>query len=1060
MKRATAMARWQSRVGFLATAVVLFAFVQGYTDRFEWITLDWRANYFAKANAQPSDKIALVGIDDVATQTVARWPWPRRMLAEVIDELRIAGTRVVALDLLLDDPSGERVVPAPPNPNAVATDRDKQDRFYETLVERIKDDELLAAAIKRHGSVIVAGRFKLTGDGDEPPPDPAANETKPERPPTAAAGEERRARTVTVGDIFKAAEDLRAAEEATGQGPQGVSIDDRRRLENDVILLRPDARERLGAQLLGAEFLSASRGGEIETFKLRFDQAYVLAQRGADSALTRPSLVAQSLFGNTVPFAMSIDPSPPVRVLGVAAARLGNVTFDSFDGDDKVRRVPLWLEYHGRLWPNLGLAAAMQYEKLPLSAVTVGPETTYLEMPDGEFVKIPTMQNEQKVGKFQGLHYISWPRGQKPDSVTDLKGWEWQFFNETLYTSEASRRAREAEVSDDPVVQSKRLTSRSEFATVSAGICYEPALLNERAHENLVELGAAATTVLVPMGVLEGEARGDWEFIISQLATMDFRETQTVTDWGALREQCETLAADLRRHIAEEAGLSLQAVGELVGDGSEAGYRRALGLSYGREIMERPEPDRSIAMVRFENWQETLRVLREAPRQIDKAIANIAEVRRELTLRLNGRIVFFGYIATGAIADFVTTSIDSKTPGVLLHAAVANAVLTGDAKRPWWVVWDLLLVAGFGIMGTYIGVRSDVVSGPVVIAGVIVGWYYFNGFVCWRGYDIIASIGGPGVAALTAGAVVFLHRFFIESRDRRRVEDRFKAYVAPDVVDELVNNPELASMVPLQRDMTVMFTDVADFTTTSERLGPVRLAQFLDKYLGEMTKILQANRGTRDKYLGDGIMCFWNAPREDLEHAHNACITAVKMLMRVDEMNDAAGFGDAGRILVRIGIATGSLMVGDFGNPPVNSSYTVLGDTANLSSRLEGANKFFGSRILVNQRTKEAAGEGLRWRPIGKVNVKGKKEAETLWELVGDLAPHGPATDEWIAATQMAVTAYQAGNLDEAWDAFENMARRFGDKKMAEIYHDSITLWRARPDRDEAFDGSIVLTEK
>ncbi len=153
-------------------------------------------------------------------------------------------------------------------------------------------------------------------------------------------------------------------------------------------------------------------------------------------------------------------------------------------------------------------------------------------------------------------------------------------------------------------------------------------------------------------------------------------------------------------------------------------------------------------------------------------------------------------------------------------------------------------------------------------------------------------------------------------------------------------------------------------------------------------------------------------------------------------------------------------MVGDFGNPPRNSNYTLLGDTANFAARLEGANKFFGTRILGTQAVRDQAGPDIRWRRIGKVFVKGKKEADTLYELIGPLNPHGPATDDWIDLTDSAVDDYANNRFDDCLRKFAVLSRRFGDEKLADLYAETIAAWRARPDYPAAFDGAIVLTEK
>src|SRR5262249_38374927 len=156
-------------------------------------------------------------------------------------------------------------------------------------------------------------------------------------------------------------------------------------------------------------------------------------------------------------------------------------------------------------------------------------------------------------------------------------------------------------------------------------------------------------------------------------------------------------------------------------------------------------------------------------------------------------------------------------------------------------------------------------------------WFLFAGVVLWDAGWKIAAVGAPSVAAISSWLGVLLHRLLVEERLRRRTEERFRAYVSPAVVDELVNNPQLDSMTPQRRELSIMFCDVAGFTALAERLGAEGTAGFLSGYLGKMTDTLLRHGATIDKYLGDGIMAFWGAPIQDPRHARNACRAAASL---------------------------------------------------------------------------------------------------------------------------------------------------------------------------------------
>lgn len=462
------------------------------------------------------------------------------------------------------------------------------------------------------------------------------------------------------------------------------------------------------------------------------------------------------------------------------------------------------------------------------------------------------------------------------------------------------------------------------------------------------------------------------------------------------------------------------------------------------------------------------RVITDGPRmvrEIERGLEDLDEWwNKDLPAFARGRVVFIGWSATGALADFVETSIDPRTPGVLVHAAVTNAILNSVestqfiTEAPHWL--NLLAVLVLGCVGTIIGVRMGVVQSPIVLLIALAIWFIFDGIVIWDWRNLFLVEAAPMAAAVLGWLTVILHRLLVEQRGRRQTEARFRSYVSPDVVDILVNNPDLNSMAPQKRELTIFFSDIAGWTTITERIGTEGIAAFLATYLKEMTDILQDNRATIDKYLGDGIMAFWGAPVEDPDHAKHAVEAVILMQKKLQEMNQAGAFGPAGQVGVRIGLASGEVNVGDFGNPPHKSAYTVIGDSANLSARLESANKQFGSKILMTERTRELAGMTSGYRLIGRVVVKGKTEPETLYEPIGDMKPKGDRTGEWIKATDEAVGAYIAGDFDRALGLFDRLDKEFGDHELAEKYRDSIALVREQGGPGADFKGTIVLSEK
>lgn len=972
VNRAAQMQRYQWLLGLLATVLVALLWQGRTLEVFERITLDWRARWFDSQNPPPAREVAVVAIDDAALRNVGRWPWERSKLAAVIDELGLAGTSTLALDILLDDASADP-----------------------------REDEALAGAIRRHGSVVVAGgfRFRQARRSDRAEAKEAAE--------VAPSGEEEAPRGVTRERVF----DFTIEEMVRVLTSEGLQD-----------LPRDEALDRLKDRLGIARVLT--RGPELDELGRRYDAGMVLLNQQRRSAL-----MLQGGGGVGVRFASTIDPDPPVAVVANAAARLANVTFDSFDADGITRRVPLWVRFRDRLWPNLGLAAALQFTGRSIDDATLEGEQTVLRLGDA-VRRLPTGRGAFETGTYDGIYYVTWPRGTLSKTVAagDASAWEWQF-----YRPLEERRHRRA-------------------AEFPIGRVYEPVRLTTLVLDNIRYLDRA-----VQLGYFQEdygfapERRAEFAAGIAALLAGVPGTPEWTQGYEDVRRLHDALLLELRTNLSptNEVPTAARLVEMLKAEG---------------ERTDDPSPEAVLERRKLLQTADAIDAAQRNLQEIDAGLRQVRAVRAELREALAGKLCFVGWTATGSVADFIPTSIHPKTPGVHVHAAVANAVLTGFSRRqaPFWL--ELVLLGVLGLLGTWIGVRASVLVGPAAVLISLALWFLVAGFYWWDQQWMLVSFSGPATATAGAWAVVMLHRLLVEQRSRKRTEERFKSRVAPALVDILVNNPDVDSMKPQTRELSVMFTDLAGFTSTAEKLGSARTAVVLAKHLGIMTEVVQKHRATLGKYIGDAIMAFWGAPIPSQTHAADACRAAVEMIRTLDRQNAAGEFGDAGTLVMRIGIASGEMMVGDFGNPPVNSDYTVIGDVVNLASRLEGANKAFGSRILVSERTRRQAGEGVRFRTIGRVIVKGKSEPILLYELVGDLQPKGAATDEWIALSDAAVEDYIAGRFEACLDKLRTLEVRFDDAAFARFYSEAVEKWMYEPvgvgAGEKQFNGSVQLLEK
>ncbi len=317
-------------------------------------------------------------------------------------------------------------------------------------------------------------------------------------------------------------------------------------------------------------------------------------------------------------------------------------------------------------------------------------------------------------------------------------------------------------------------------------------------------------------------------------------------------------------------------------------------------------------------------------------------------------------------------------PGVMIHAHGLAQVLEGHwlPTVSLWTEFGLYVLAALvGMALTRMDWPSWISLGLVLAVGLLYWalgfWWYYQG-------GALLPLGGPSLALLGAAWWSHAHASRQERRQKRFIHDAFARYLHPDWVKQLVANPDLLQLAGERREITVLFSDIAGFTTTSEALPPTTLVHVLSAYLEGMTRIIIAHDGAVNKYLGDGIMVLFGAPVAQTDHARRAVRCALALDAFAEQFRQTATDPDGQPVafgITRIGIHTGEVTVGNFGSS-VKLEYTAIGDAVNAASRLEGLNTYFGTRIAVSGMTRQqATAEDLGFRPMGQVTVKGKQKA-------------------------------------------------------------------------------------
>lgn len=299
-----------------------------------------------------------------------------------------------------------------------------------------------------------------------------------------------------------------------------------------------------------------------------------------------------------------------------------------------------------------------------------------------------------------------------------------------------------------------------------------------------------------------------------------------------------------------------------------------------------------------------------------------------------------------------------------------------------------------------------------------------------------------------------------ELRMKERIKDTFGKYMDPRIVSNLLEHPEFTQPGGERREMTVMFIDLKGFTSISEALPPDDLIIMINKFFGHMTEAISANKGVVDKFMGDAVMAYWGPPfTNQNEHAELACRAAASALQHLDafRLDVIAAVGDAAKDLdidLRIGISTGPVVVGTVGSS-ASRSFTVMGDPVNLGSRLEGANKAYGTHIMLSERTHELAGAGFVMRELDLIRVKGKTQPTRVYELIVDDAISASARDQFEAG----IAAYRAREWDSADKAFNDILKNHPNDTPSQVYTERVDHLKKIPPPDK-WDGVWVFETK
>lgn len=425
------------------------------------------------------------------------------------------------------------------------------------------------------------------------------------------------------------------------------------------------------------------------------------------------------------------------------------------------------------------------------------------------------------------------------------------------------------------------------------------------------------------------------------------------------------------------------------------------------------------------------------------------------------KIVFVGLslavtdLSQGRAADHYASPFDQLTasatmPGVEIHANLMNTVLRGHYLRRlgFWTSWIMIMAPA--VLITFLVVRVEMFAFKTVGSLVVSLFFLFLGIWMFVSASTWILMIQPLAIMVSTFGLNVLYQYRLTERERAHIRRALSGYVSSQVMNEIMKNPDQLELGGIQVEATVLFSDIAGFSKISEKITPRELAAMLNDYFTRMGDIIMELDGMINKYIGDAIMAIWNTPLSNPLHAQMACRAAIRMKTVVDGMAP---------LKMRIGINTGPMVAGNLGHRE-RMEYTVIGDAVNLASRLEGANKAFGTAIMISETTRDLVKDDFLMRRLDRIRVVGKQQPIAVFEILADRAGTVPGElEELVASHGGIMEAYDTRDWIRALELTEIHLSRFPDDSVIQSYQKRCAHFLEAPPPGE-WDGVFALEVK
>lgn len=427
--------------------------------------------------------------------------------------------------------------------------------------------------------------------------------------------------------------------------------------------------------------------------------------------------------------------------------------------------------------------------------------------------------------------------------------------------------------------------------------------------------------------------------------------------------------------------------------------------------------------------------------------------------QVRGKLVFVGITGTAFADDFWTpVSRAQKMDGVEIHA---NAFETIMRPEQFIVPATPRMTISLIFLASVVPVLALVLLPPVVAmaVGIVAALIYIVAAVLSvDSAALLLDIPFPILSMSLSFLAIFMYRVIFEQAQQRALKGALSQYLSPDIMEEVARDPGAIKLGGEKREMTVLFSDLRGFTSLSETIEAEKLVQMLNIYLTRMSDIIFRHQGTIDKYMGDAVMAFWGAPRQQPDHARRACLAALEMIEELERLNVEFERDGIPRLEMGVGLNTGPMAVGNMGSER-RFDYTVLGDSVNLGSRLESLNKEYGTSVIVSETTLVQAGSDLHARFLDLVAVKGKKEPAAVYELISVDGQADQQREAAMASYESGLERYKAADYAGAVPHFEEALRLNPEDSVSAVYVERCRELVENPPPSD-WDGVYVMTHK